>query len=405
MNMSTTERLYYEDSHLTVFEATVLSVTDRVSNWTGVTLDRTAFYPTGGGQPSDTGYINSARVVECVDHGEHGILHLIEGETPRVGEKVTGKIDWPVRLDHLQQHTGQHILSQAFVALYGAETRGFRMMTDVSEIDLALESPSDGRIQAAVEHANEIIWSNRPLIIHNITSEQAALLPLRKDSSREGRLRVIEIENFDMSPCGGTHAQQTGEVGLIAVRSWERAKSLTRVTFLAGGRALADYNRANSAARSVAAMFSTGRDEAAGLVSKVLNENKQLSRRISALEAVTTGIEAEELLKAALHIGDMRVVSQIFEMRDSESLKRLALALVASPQTVALLASKDNGTARLIFARSSDASGDMNGLTKVACATLDGRGGGNSDLAQGGGRKVEKLEEVLWNTINALKQV
>jgi alanyl-tRNA synthetase len=405
MNMSTTERLYYEDSHLTVFEATVLSVTDRVSNWTGVTLDRTAFYPTGGGQPSDTGYINSARVVECVDHGEHGILHLIEGETPRVGEKVTGKIDWPVRLDHLQQHTGQHILSQAFVALYGAETRGFRMMTDVSEIDLALESPSDGRIQAAVEHANEIIWSNRPLIIHNITSEQAALLPLRKDSSREGRLRVIEIENFDMSPCGGTHAQQTGEVGLIAVRSWERAKSLTRVTFLAGGRALADYNRANSAARSVAAMFSTGRDEAAGLVSKVLDENKQLSRRISALEAVTTGIEAEELLKAALHIGDMRVVSQIFEMRDSESLKRLALALVASPQTVALLASKDNGTARLIFARSSDASGDMNGLTKVACATLDGRGGGNSDLAQGGGRKVEKLEEVLWNTINALKQV
>lgn len=403
--MSTTERLYYEDSHLTVFEATVLSVTDRVSNWTGVTLDRTAFYPTGGGQPSDTGYINSARVVECVDHGEHGILHLIEGETPRVGEKVTGKIDWPVRLDHLQQHTGQHILSQAFVALYGAETRGFRMMTDVSEIDLALESPSDGRIQAAVEHANEIIWSNRPLIIHNITSEQAALLPLRKDSSREGRLRVIEIENFDMSPCGGTHAQQTGEVGLIAVRSWERAKSLTRVTFLAGGRALADYNRANSAARSVAAMFSTGRDEAAGLVSKVLEENKQLSRRISALEAVTTGIEAEELLKAALHIGDMRVVSQIFEMRDSESLKRLALALVASPQTVALLASKDNGTARLIFARSSDASGDMNGLTKVACATLDGRGGGNSDLAQGGGRKVEKLEEVLWNTINALKQV
>jgi alanyl-tRNA synthetase len=177
--MSKTERLYYADSHLVVFDANVLAVTDRVSGWAGVTLDRTAFYPTGGGQPSDVGLMNSARVVECIDQQENGVLHIVEGEVPRVGDRITGKVNWAVRLDHIQQHTGQHILSQAFVALYGAETRGFRMLSDTSEIDVELENPSEGRIQAAVELANEIIWGDREIKIHNVTAQEAALMPLR----------------------------------------------------------------------------------------------------------------------------------------------------------------------------------------------------------------------------------
>src|SRR3954453_15694435 len=284
--MTATERLYYEDSHLTVFEATVTEITDRVSGWAGVKLDRTAFYPTGGGQPSDTGFINTARVVECVDLGNTGVLHLIEGTTPAVGARVMGRVDWPVRLDHMQQHTGQHILSQAFVSLYGAETRAFRMMPDYSEIDIALENPSEGKIQAAVDKANEIIWSDRAMRIHNVTAEEAARMPLRKDSAREGELRIIEIEEFDMTPCGGTHAKRTGEVGVIVVRSWERAKGMTRVVFLAGHRVATDYNKANSTARSVAASFSAARDDSPALVERLVEENKRLSRRVNTLEVI-----------------------------------------------------------------------------------------------------------------------
>src|SRR5919205_3727815 len=144
--MSATERLYYNDSHLTEFEARVTSVTERVGGWSVVTLDRTAFYPMGGGQPSDTGTLNDARVVECIDEDE-AVLHVIQGTQLEVGAQVKGRVDWTRRLDHLQQHTGQHILSQAFVKLFNAETRSFRMMERAAEIDVALDNPSDERIE------------------------------------------------------------------------------------------------------------------------------------------------------------------------------------------------------------------------------------------------------------------
>jgi len=401
--MSKTERLYYADSHLTVFDATVIDVTDRVSGWSGVTLDRSAFYPTGGGQPSDVGFLNSAKVVECIDQEENGILHIVEGTAPRIGDRVTGQVDWSMRLDHLQQHTGQHILSQAFVSLYGAETNGFRMMKEASEIDVELENPSDSRIQAAVELANEIIWGDRELRVHTVTPDEAARMPLRKESGRTGTLRVIEIDNFDLTPCGGTHAQRSGEVGIITVRSWERAKGLTRVVFLAGGRVLADYNRANSTARAVASMFSAARDEAPHLVEKAIEEIKQLTRRNSALETIAATVEADELISSAETVENVRIVSQIFDTKDAEALKLLAHAMSTRDRTVALLGSTGAETARLVFARSADAPGDMNLLLKAACVTLDGRGGGKPDLAQGGGPKVEKVQEALNNAVETIK--
>src|SRR5882762_5859869 len=401
--MSKTERLYYADSHLTIFDATVIDVTDRVSGWSGVTLNRSAFYPTGGGQPSDVGFLNSARVVECIDQEQDGILHIVEGTAPRIGDRVTGQVDWSVRLDHLQQHTGQHILSQAFVSLYGAETDGFRMMKEASEIDIELENPSDSRIQAAVELANEIIWGDRELRVHTVTPDEAARMPLRKESNRSGTLRIIEIDNFDLTPCGGTHAQRSGEVGIITVRSWERAKGLVRVVFLAGGRVLADYNRANSTARTVASMFSAARDEAPHLVEKAIEEIKHLTRRNSALETIAARVEAEDLISSALTVENVRIVSQIFDTKDAEALKRLAHAMSTRDRTVALLGSTDTETARLVFARSADAPGDMNLLLKAACVTLEGRGGGKPDLAQGGGPKVEKVQEALKNAVETIK--
>lgn len=394
--MSRTERLYYKDSHLTDFEALVVDVTERVSGWTGVTLDRTAFYPTGGGQPSDTGMLGGARVVECIDREDEGVLHLIQGRTPRLGETVRGHVDWPRRLDHIQQHTGQHILSQAFIRLFQAETRSFRMMAEASEIDVALDNATDERIDQAVELSNRIIWEDRALHVREATKEEAAGLPLRKDSAREGELRLIEIDDYDLSPCGGTHAQRTGEVGIICVRSWERAKGLVRIEFLAGGRVLLDYQRANRAARRAAALFSVGRDETAEAATRLIEENKSLQRRLRSLEEIASRVEAAELLERAEVLEDgTRIIRHIFEGRSPESLRHIAMAVAREPKTVALIASTGEDGARLVFARSEDAAGNMNELMRAACQLLEGRGGGRPEMAQGGGHHIEKLVDAI----------
>jgi alanyl-tRNA synthetase len=467
-----TERLYYNDSHLIEFEARVVDQSERVSGWTAITLDRTAFYPTGGGQPSDTGTIDGVRVVECIDDEANGILHVIQGRAPAVGSTVQGRVDWPRRLDHMQQHTGQHILSQALITLFSAPTRSFRVLEESCEIDVELNNPTTEVIERAVGLANNVIWEDRAITIKEVSSSEASQLPLRKEPARPGDLRLIEIEGFDLTPCGGTHAYRTGEVGIIVVRHWERAKGLTRIEFLAGNRALADYRRANATARNTAALFSAARDDAPALAVRMAEENKDLHRRLRVLEEVAARVEAEELLRdsedpnraadmnsrrlsaqrdsdstraavadnsrwltaqRALGIAGIprapgekrdtpesepdelskpqsvkpaqtRLITKIFDQRDAESLKHLALALIAHPNVIALLASRDKETARLVFARSAGVAGDMNSLMREACALLEGRGGGKADLAQGGGKNVSKLEEAFAQVLKALKK-
>ncbi len=403
--MSATERLYYQDSRLLEFDARVISLSELDDGQIAVTLDRTAFYPTGGGQPTDTGTLGDARVVDCIDAEDEGVLHVIQGPAPEVGDSVHGKIDWPRRLDHLQQHTGQHILSAAFVQLFDAPTLSFRMLEHECEIDVALNNPTDERIKQAVDLANQVIWESRPISIRQVTSEEAAALPLRKEPARDGELRLIEVADFDLTPCGGTHASSTGQVGVIAVRTWERAKGLTRIHFMAGVRALADYRKANQTGREVAELFSAGRDDSPALVTRLVEENKKLRRRIDELEQVASGVEAEELLRdsgatvrqdLSRETSDgIRIIAKVFDDRDAESLKHLALALIAHPGTVALLGSRDGDSGRLVFARSPDAIGDMNTLMRDACAVIDGRGGGKPDMAQGGGKNFEKLSEAI----------
>jgi alanyl-tRNA synthetase len=390
--MPPTERLYYADSHLIEFEARVIDKTERVSSWTAVILDRTAFYPTGGGQPSDTGTLDGARVVECIDDGDNGVLHVTQGALLEVGSMVKGRVDWPRRFDHIQQHTGQHILSQAFVTLFKAATHSFRVLDHSCEIDVELANPSAEIIEKAVSLANNVIWEDRPLTIRQVTAQQAADLTLRKESTREGELRLIEIEGFDLTPCGGTHAYRTGEVGMIAVRSWERAKGLVRIEFVAGRRALDDYRVANKTARNVAALFSAGRDDTVPLVKRVLEENKDLHRRMRGLEEIASRVQAEELLaNVPPGASGVRVVSHIAEHLDGEHLKRVAVALIARPKTIALLGSRYENTARIVFARSADLTDNMNQLVRDACVLLDGRGGGRPELAEGGGSNVKNL--------------
>ena len=420
--MPSTDRLYYEDSRLLEFDARVIGISDCDDGQIAVTLDRTAFYPTGGGQPTDTGTLGDARVVDCIDAEDEGVLHVIQGPVPEIGDTVHGTVDWLRRLDHMQQHTGQHILSAAFVRLFDAPTRSFRVLEHECEIDVALDNPTDERVEQAVDLANQIIWESRPIKISQVTAAEAASLPLRKEPARAGELRVIEIDDFDLTPCGGTHAKSTGEVGVIAVRSWERAKGLTRIQFMAGVRVLVDYRKANRTAREVAALFSAGREDSPPLVARLVEENKKLRRRAGELEEVACRVEAEELLQeadrgtsptpgspagqpgwgGAVREGSTLIITKLFNDRDADSLKHLALALIAHPNVVALLGSRDGDTARLVFARSSDARGDMNALMRRACSLIEGRGGGKPDMAQGGGKDVEKLGQALEEAAKSL---
>jgi alanyl-tRNA synthetase len=404
----TTERLYYSDSHLLEFDATVLEAAVGDGGRASVVLDRTAFYPTGGGQPHDTGALGTARVVECVEADDGRVVHFVEGaagDVPRAGERVACRVDWPRRLDHIQQHTGQHVLSQSLVKLFDAPTRSFRMMERACQIDVELNNPSDEKIEESVDLANRVIWEDRPLRVLNVTADEARRLPLRRDSAREGELRVIEIEGFDLSPCGGTHAARTGEVGCLVVRAWERAKGMTRIEFAAGNRAVSDYRLANSAARRTAALFSAARDDAPELAARLVEENKRLQRRLRSLAGLAARAESEDLARAAEPLGTAsRLVARVFDDRDAESLRQLALALISRPAHVALLGSRDGDEARLVFARSADAPGDVSQLLRAACALLEGRGGGSPDLAQGGGRRADKLQEAVESAAHALRE-
>jgi alanyl-tRNA synthetase len=394
--MQATERLYFTDSSLLQFQAQVL----QIENGAGVfkvLLDRTAFYPTGGGQPNDTGRLDDLEVVDVVEEDGGRIFHVVgQAGHLQVGQTVAAAIDKSRRLDHLQQHSGQHILSQAFIQACNAETRSFHMGALTSTIDIELSAPADEAMRAAEEIANAIIFDNRPMRVHLVDEAGAALLPLRKESALSGTIRVIEVEDFDWSPCGGTHAKQTGQVGLIVIKSFERVKSnLTRVEFVCGHRTLEDYRLANQTAVTTARLFSVGREGAPEMVGKAIQENKTLKKRMRELLELAMQAEAAQLLSDATLSGNGKIINAIFDNRDAEELRILATKITQQESAIALLASREANGAKLVFARSANLSQNMGQYLAEACQLLGGRGGGRPEMAQGGGADVTRLEEAL----------
>jgi alanyl-tRNA synthetase len=401
--MEVTEKLYFTDSNLLQFQANVIRV-ESVDGVDRLALDRTAFYPTGGGQPNDTGKINDADVVDVIEEDDGTIFHVIN-QTGRIvaGQRVEASVDKERRLDHLQQHSGQHILSQAFIQACQAETRSFHMSAQSSTIDVELQTPTEEAMRAAEEIANTIIFDNRPMRVHLVDEAGAALLPLRKESALSGLIRVIEVEDFDWSPCGGTHARQTGQIGLIAITSFERVKSnLTRVEFVCGHRALEDYRLANQTAVTTARLFSVGRDGAPELVAKAIQENKALKKRVRDLLELAIQAEAAQMLADAPMSGGCKVIKAVFENRDAEELRLLASRITGQEPAVALLASKEASGAKLVFARSANLTQNMGQCLAEACQLLGGRGGGRPEMAQGGGSDLSRLEEAMNNALQKM---
>ncbi|HEV8339187.1 MAG TPA: DHHA1 domain-containing protein [bacterium] len=390
-----TERLYWHDSYLREFTARVVSARpDEEGNGAVLELDRTAFYPTSGGQLHDTGTLDGFRVLEVFEeggdeewglgerHGEAGrgrVLHRV-AETMRGGalidHPVTGRIDWERRFDHMQQHTGQHILSQAAQRVLGAPTLAVHLGADRCTVDLglAIEAPEAARLEDA---ANAAVLENRAVRVHAVDESEIERWGLRRPPKTSGVIRVVEIEEFDRSACGGTHVRTTGEIGAIAITGWERYKGGTRLSFLCGWRALRDYRWKSRALTDLGRALSVGGPDVLDTVQRLATKESETSRRADALLTRLAAAEAE-LRRRATALPAVHV--EVLAARPTDEVRALAEALTAGRGLVALLAA-DGG--RLIFARSEDLTLDVAALLRRVFEQFGGRGGGKPAFAQG----------------------
>lgn len=381
-----TERLYYADSYLCQFEATVI---ERLS-WhgqPGVVLSRSAFYPSGGGQPHDTGRLQGLPVLDVVEReADKAVIHVLEQELPGdvLDSVVTGQVDWPRRFDHMQQHTGQHILSQMAVQLLEADTVGFHLGEKAGTIDLDRVPLDAEQLDWLEAEANRIVLENRPVIARFVSRPELAGLPLRKLPQVSGPVRIVEIESFDRSPCGGTHSRTTSEVGLIKIVRVERRGNETRLEFLCGGRALADYRLKNRLLLHMSGHLSVGYWELTEAVERLEKEAKSQRKAARAAQDQLLDTEAHLLAFQAEPLIEFLLVSRIFQNRKVEDIKRLALKMAEKHGCVALLGlAGDKG--HLVFAAPPDSPYDLRPILRQACAVIGGGGGGRPHLAQGGG--------------------
>ncbi|HMF99106.1 MAG TPA: DHHA1 domain-containing protein [Vicinamibacterales bacterium] len=381
-----TDRLYYADPYLREFDATIRRIESRGGR-TSVTLDRTAFYPTSGGQPFDTGSLGPFRVVDVVDEDDGTISHVLEAASaepaaPSPGAVVHGAIDWPRRFDHMQQHTGQHVLSAAFERLFKIRTVSFHLGADVSTIDLGREA-SPAEIAAAEQEANRVVWDNRPVTIRFASAEEAAALPLRKEPARGGTLRLIDVAEFDLSACGGTHVSRTGAIGVIAVSRWERFRGGQRLEFVCGGRALRAFRVLRDAVTASVRLLSVLPEEVPAAVERLQLDMKEQKRTHSAQQLELARYRADEIAAAAEPIAGRQLVVRVVDA-DATALKAMATAIASRPGFVVALFSSSSPTLAVI-ARSDGLTVSAQAVLSALVAKFGGRGGGRPELAQGGG--------------------
>jgi len=402
-----TDRLYYHDSFLYNFEAEVREIAN--SPRPALFLDRTVFYPTSGGQIFDTGLIETENekltVTEVADAEDGRIIHYLEALPKEIkpGTRIRGQIDRTRRRDHMQQHTGQHVLSAAFVRLFNMPTVSFHMGDDYCSIDLDTPSMSKDQIEAAERLANEIILENRPVSIRFVTRDEAGKLGLRKIPPAErDELRLIDIHDFDLSACGGTHVNQTGQIGCILLRKTEKVRQGWRVEFIAGQRAVATARRDYSTLTEAAGLSSSHIYDVPQQVRKSLEEIRSLRKQREQAQEELTEAQAIALLSEIQEINGRKLVIRTFADRDMNSLKLLAQRLTRQgPNVVALLATTSPQPS-LVFAQSPGLQHDMGALMKETMSKFGGRGGGSKDMAQGGLSSAEPIQSALTQASMAL---
>ncbi|HID88813.1 MAG TPA: alanyl-tRNA editing protein [Anaerolineae bacterium] len=394
------ERLFYADPYLTHFHARVV---ERLT-WEGrpaVVLDRTAFYPTSGGQPADRGTLSGVDVADVVIRNEDGaILHLLEEN--RLPDQVTGRIDWARRFDHMQQHTGQHLLSAACERLLDADTVSFHLGAEVSTIDLNRPRIPPEAIEEVESLVNQVIWEDRPVTTRFVPADEVADLPLRRPPQVEGPIRLVEVADFDLNPCGGTHVARTGEIGLLKVLRLDYRGEETRVEFVCGGRALRDYRRKNRIVHRLSSTLTVGQDELEEAITRLRESLKATRRELRAAREEMAEDLAKRLLRSAPP-GPPRIIWAVLEGYEPADLRSLAQRIIATPDTVVLLAAVRERT-HLCVARSEGLEIDAPTLLHSVCDLLGGRGGGRPNFAQGSAPTTDRrqVEDALRRTASAL---
>ena len=375
-----TDRLYYTDPYAREFDATVIEIGPHDGRPAAV-LDRTAFYPSSGGQPHDTGRLGGVAVVDVVDRDDGAIVHVLDA--PLDAGPVRGLIDWPRRFEHMQQHTGQHVLSAAFDRLLDVRTESFHLGSTSSTIDLA-RPVSAGDTAAAEDEANRIVWEDRPVTIRFADAEEAATLPLRKEPVRSGRLRIIEVDGFDVSACGGTHVARTGAIGAIVVAGSERFRGGTRVEFLCGVRALKGYRTLREAVASSVRLLSVLPGDLPAGIERMQTDARDTRRLVKDLQTRLASFEGAALAERAEPTGAARVVVDALEGWDANALRTIAAVVAGRPGHAVALFSAPPPSA-VVIARAPDVGVDCAAVLKQLTARFGGKGGGRPDLAQGGG--------------------
>jgi len=409
-----TSRIYYDQPDLLEFDSTVETVTPTAADESrsSITLRESAFYPTSGGQIHDTGWLTLAtgeklRVTEVADADDGRVVHYLEAcaKPPLAGTPVHGRIDAERRRDHMQQHTGQHVLSAAFIELYQMPTVSFHMGDDYCSIDLAVSAMSAAQITATEKRANEIVYENRSVRIRYVRREEAEKLGLRK-LPPEGRdeLRLIEIADFDLSACGGTHVHSTGQIGSILLRKTEKTRQGIRVEFVCGGRSVRTARSDYTTLTEAAALFSAQSSDVPDMIRKTFEEGKALRReRDDALEELAEAMAASALAEQP-KVGGSLVITKVFADHDINFAKLFAQkATRAGKPVVALVASSVNPVG-MVFAQTPGGKADMGAVLKQVLTPVGGRGGGSHDFAQGGvppGCDVEQLLRQAAGTIGA----
>lgn len=395
-----TERLYYDDAYLLAFEARVLEVRPNGENY-DVLLDRSAFYPTSGGQPFDTGLLGDAQVLDV--NVEDGLVWHTVSAPLTVGETVHGKIDWPRRFDHMQQHAGDHMIAGALHRMMGGVTIGLHISSDVSTIDVAMPEGvmriSDEDIRRIEQDVNEHIQRDVPIRCWFPGADELESLPLRKKPTVSEHVRIVAIGDDEMVACGGTHPSTAGQIGLVKILSVTPARGKMRVAFVAGQRALADYRRCHEAAHQAAELLSA---RVEGLTAGV----QALQEKLRAAESELLRLRREQLLSQAdafaaqaepLPDGS-RLIARFVDA-DAGLARDLVSSLIQQPGLIVLMGARNNGSVSYIFGRSADVAADMGALLRDAARPLGGKGGGRPDFAQGGG-----CEEILAAACELLQQ-
>lgn len=379
--------LYYQDAMISEFHANVVK-TGSDENGNYIVLDNTAFYPTGGGQPHDTGWIQEIEISN-VEKVEEEIRHYTTKNASTISGEIFAKLNWTRRFDHMQQHTGQHILTAAFVELFDMATTSFHLGTELVTIDLNVGEITEEQLAAAEKRANEIILENRPIETKWVTKDDLASYNLRKDVQVDEDIRLVIIPDYDYNGCGGTHPTSTGQVGLLKILATEKMKQQIRVHFVCGNRVLDQLAMRKTVLADVARQLSAPEEQAAEAMRKFAATTKQTEKNLKDAQDALLQFEAKEL-------AGEEIAARAFENRSIQDLQKLGRFITEqNDQAIALLVASNEDKLQFVAARGKAQTTSMKAISTAVLPLVNGKGGGNDALVQGGGEKLLTAEALL----------